>query len=160
MDRTRGVTYATVAVVVAVTVATGPVGLLAVPEPGTDGALGTGNATVSVVSAPEDVRIEGGEYGTDTLNLRVSEAVLDVDSVSGNPLLTYAIDIDELGYSRSSVHVLGPAQEGRIRVGIDRATFEASEITADRYEGRLRLVLRGNETRTIYSEPVTVAVRR
>ena len=160
MDRTRGVTYATVAVVVLVTAATGPVGLIAIPEAGAEGALGTGSAAVSVVSSPDTVRIDRGEYGTDTFNLRVPDTVLDVESVDGSPILTYAIAIDELGYSRSSVHVLSSDREGTIRVGIEGDTFESGELTADRYDAQLRLVLRGNETRTVYSKPVTVVVAR
>jgi hypothetical protein len=160
MDRSRGLVYATVAVLVVVTAATGPLGLFAVPAPadGSTANIGTGDATLSVVSTPERVRLVAGSLDSSPYYLRVPDSVLSVESVRGRPLLTYSLDIDGLGYSRSSVHTI--EEPGRVAVSMERTALEPETVTDGSYAGRLQLVLRGTDTeRTVHEQPVRVVVR-
>jgi hypothetical protein len=160
MERSRVAVYATVAVIVAVTVASGPlVGAVTVPEGGVSGpAPGTGNATVSVVSMPDRVTLEPGAYDTDVYYLEVPDAVVDVSAVTGKPVLTYSLSVPELK-SRSSVFFLQPGEQGRTELSMDRLSFDPAAVDREQYTGELRLVLRGSGGKlTLYSEPVVVEV--
>jgi hypothetical protein len=160
MERSRAAVYATAAVIVLVTVASGPlVGAVTVPEGGVSGpAPGTGSATVSVVSMPDRATLEPGQYGTDVYYLEVPDAAVDVSAVTGQPVLTYSLSVPELK-SRSSVFFLRPGEQGRTELSMDRLSFDPGAVDRERYTGQLRLVLRGSggET-TLYREPVVIEV--
>jgi hypothetical protein len=161
VDPSRAAVYALVAVILLTAVATGPlVGAVTVPEAGVTGAdPGTGAATVEVVSVPDRVTLEPGEYDTGVYYLEVPDAVLDVSAVSGKPVVTYSLSVPELR-SRSAVFFLGPGEEGRKQLSMERLSFAPSEVERDRYTGQLRLVLRdGGGERTLYEAPVVVEVR-
>jgi hypothetical protein len=160
MERSRAAVYATAAVILLVTVASGPlVGAVTVPKGGVSGpAPGTGSATVSVVSMPDRATLEPGQYGTDVYYLKVPDAAVDVSAVTGRPVLTYSLSVPELK-SRSSVFFLRPGEQGRTELSMDRLSFDPGAVDRERYTGELRLVLRGSggET-TLYREPVVVEV--
>ncbi len=160
MERSRAAVYATVAVIVLVTVASGPlIGAVTVPEGGVSGpAPGTGNATVSVVSMPDQVTLEPGAYDTDVYYLEVPDAVLDVSAVTGKPVLTYSLSVPGLK-SRSSVFFLQSGEQGRKELSMARLSFDPAEVGKEQYTGELRLVLRGSGGElTLYREPVVVEV--
>lgn len=160
MDTRRGVVYGTVLLLVALTIATGPIGLVDVPSGEGVGGHGSGSATVIADSAPEVVTIERAQHGGDVFYLRVPDATVAVTDLTGNPVLDYSISIDELGYSRGSVHFLGDRGEGSHAISLAEDTFEEDRLEADTYEAELELVLRGDEERTVLSEQVTVEVVR
>ena len=160
MERSRAAVYATVAVIVLVTVASGPlVGAVTVPEGGVSGPdPGTGAATVSVVSVPDRATLEPGEYDTDVSYLEVPDAVVDVSAVTGTPVLTYSLSVPELK-SRSSVFFLKPGAEGRMELSMDRLSFDPDTVDREQYTGRLRLVMRGADgEQTLYERPIVVEV--
>lgn len=158
MDQFRVVGTA-VAIVVLVTAATGPLGPLAIPEEQSTQSLGEGNATVVVQSVPDRIPLERGRYGNDEYHLRVPDAEVTVSNLTGNPILNYNLAISELGTSQSSLHFLGEAGEGQMRVGMRERTLAAPEIEQDSYEARLKLVLRANDTeRVLYNETATIEV--
>jgi hypothetical protein len=162
MERSRAAVYATVTLIVVVTVASGPlVGAVTVPEGGVSGPdPGTGNATVSVVSVPDRVTLEPGAYDTDVYYLEVPDAVVDISAATGKPVLTYSLSVPELR-SRSSVFFLRAGERGQKKLTMDRLSFDPAAVDQERYTGELRLVLRGSGGEvTLYSEPVTVDVRR
>ncbi|MFB6297922.1 MAG: hypothetical protein ABEH56_05320 [Salinirussus sp.] len=162
MDTSRVAVYATVAVVLVVTLATGPIGPIEVPaaDRGIEGDLpGTGNATVTVISTPETLRLVRGVSGTDVYYLRAPPTVLSVESVQGRPILTYKIDIDGLGYQQNVARFLNASREGRVRFEVNRGgPLEAGQVEAGRYDGRIRLILRGEQQRTVYETRVSVEV--
>jgi len=160
MERSRAAVYAVVAVIVLVTVASGPlVGAVTVPEGGVSGpAPGTGTATVSVVSVPDRATLEPGAYDTDVSYLEVPDAVVDVSGVTGKPVLTYSLSVPELR-SRSSVFFLEPGAEGRTELSMDRLSFDPGAVDRERYTGQLRLVMRGSGgERTLYEGPIVIEV--
>jgi len=162
MRHDRLAVVCTLAVIVALTLATGPsIGLLTVPEGGvgTEAAIGTGSAIVEVQTAPGRANLTAGDYG-DVHYLEVPDAEIAVERAAGAPLVTASIDVDELGFSRSSVYVLRETRDGTRTVSIDRGSLDSSRVDSDSYEGRYRLVIRDDGgKRVLYDEPITIEVR-
>ena len=150
----------TVAVILVLTIATGPLGLYDVPESRATDSLGEGNASITVVSAPETIPLEKGRYGNDEYHLRVPDAVITIDNLTGNPILNYNLDIPAMDTSKSSVHFLGQAGEGRYRLSFADSAMAASEVDQGSYRARLEIVVRSNGTeRVVYDQPATVEVQ-
>lgn len=152
----------TVAGLIVLVTAVSATPLWTVPEKSAGEApLGEGTATVSVVSAPEKATLEPGRQGGGVYYLRVSNIEVNVTNLRGNPVLTYSISVDELGYSRSSVNGLAGVGEGRAQLTIEPKAFDAKELTQKRYDGELRLVLRGDgNEEVVYNESIVVEVQR
>lgn len=148
-----------VCVVVLVTGATATP-LWDVPERGAGtAALGTGTATVSVVSAPDSATIEPGRQGGNVYYLRVPDAEINVTELDGNSVLTYRISIDQLGKTRSSVHAVGELGEGRSRLSIDQIALDGSTVQRQQYEATVSIVLRpSGEEQVLYSETIQIEV--
>jgi len=161
MDLSRVAVYATVAFLVGAAVASGPlVSAVSVPAGGLTGPdPGTGDATVTVVSEPGDAAIERGEFDTGAYYLDPPTLVVDLEAVSGQPILTYSVSIDGLQTS-SAVYFVTGENSGRLELTVDEEAFDPDEITEETYSGEVRLVVRaGDAERTVYREPITVAVR-
>lgn len=163
MNDARAVVLATVSVVLVVTLLTGPaVGLLTVSSPGTFGGsdLGTGNATISHVTFPDDPTLQAGRYGTEGYVLRTGDVRVDIAHVTGRPMLIYKLEVEGISYTRSSLIVLEPGTTGTRSVQLSRDTLAASAVERDSYPGQLRLVLRGDgPDRVVAAENVTVTVQ-
>lgn len=160
MEPVRGVPLAVVGLVVVVLAVTGPLGPLPIPaDYSGDRAPGTGNATVTVTDAPDRPRLVPGRQGQGVYYLRVPDVEVDVTDLRGNPTLVYSVGIEDLGYSRSSIHFLGSAGPGRHAISMERDTFDAGRLDRDRYDGTLELVLRTEGTaRELYRAETTVVV--
>jgi hypothetical protein len=160
MDSGRAAVLTVVGLVVVVTAATATP-LWTVPEENDLPPLGEGTASVSVVSTPDRATLDAGRQGGDVYYLDVTQTTVQVSQLQGNPILTYSIDIDRLGYSRSSVTSLAESGEGETRLSIARDAIDGANLDRDQYQGRLRLVLRGDGgEETLFTENITVEVRR
>jgi hypothetical protein len=149
----------TVVAILILTVATGPLGLYDVPETQATDSLGEGNATITVISMPETIPLEKGRYGNDEYHLRVPSAVINIENLSGNPILNYNLDIPAMGKSKSSVHFLGVAGEGRYNASFAESAMAAGEVTQQSYDAQLELVVRTNGTeRIIANRTATIEV--
>jgi hypothetical protein len=116
---------------------------------------------VSVVSAPDRATLDPGRQGGDLYYLNVPDTEVEIAQLRGNPLLAYAIDIDKLGYSRSSVTGLATAGDGSASLSLSQDTLDGERLTQDQYDGTLRLVLRGDgEEQVLYDRDITVEVRQ
>lgn len=161
MDSARGVVVATAGLVVMVTVATGPIGLLDVSGERSLESAGEGNASVTVVSEPDQAVLERGRQGGGVYYLRVPDVEVDISELRGNPILDYSLSIDALGYSRSSIHFLGNSGTGRTGISLSRDTFDESQIEQETYQAQLTVTLRTNGTkRVVYNETTTVEVEQ
>jgi hypothetical protein len=153
-----------VAVILLLTALTSTVfGLYSVPAESTfsSGELGTGTATVDEVTLPDDPVITSGKYEAGQYTLRTGDAVVRLSDVTGRPFLVYKLSLDGMGYTRTSLLVLGPGDEGIRRVQLTAATIPESKVTRDTYRGELQLILRGDgPERTIAAANVTVDVQR
>ncbi len=158
----------TVAIILGCTLATGPIGLYTIPTASDAGALGHGNATVTAVSVPETVTLKESRYHTGEYHLQVPPVVVAVETVAGSPILTYTVEIEELGTTKATIHSLGQFGEGTHRLSFaDASSSGEAQITAiaqnkinqAQYEGRITVVLRGNGTKRVIADtPVTVKI--
>jgi hypothetical protein len=142
--------------IVGLTLATGPVGPIQV---GTDSEElqnpGSGTATVEVVAEPGPVVLEPSNDGQDVLYLSVPETTVRATNVTGNPILSYAVALDEIGFATDTIRPLGQSKTGELQLAIDRRTFqqyEAENVT----EAELTVTLRGNETVTVFERVAPV----
>jgi hypothetical protein len=137
---------------------TGPaVGLLRVPDAGPT-ALGTGQADLDVRSVPERATLTRGAY-TDVHRLVVPAIGARLDAVSGSPTVTASVDVDEFGFSRSSVFALDAGSTGDRSFEISPTTIESHRVQQDAYRGRLRLVLRdGGGSTVLVDQPIRIVV--
>lgn len=158
----RNVVAIAVGIVLATTLASGPlVGLvdLTGERSFASGDLGEGRATVGDLSLPDDARFERGDFGSGSYYLRVGSATADVREVIGRPILSYELSVPAHGFTTSTIVVLTPAEEGRVELALDETAFGRSEITEERYDGRLSVDVRsGGTERVLVRKNVTVEV--
>ena len=123
--------------------------------------LGTGNATVSNVILPASATLSSGSFNTESFTLRVPEALTTIGNVSGRPMLIYRIDIDEIGFSRTSMVILEPGMNGQFTFELPKTQFELGDIRFNESKAKVSIVLRGTGTdRELGSRNVTVEVDR
>lgn len=163
MDGSEYVVGGTVALLLAVTLLSGPlVGAvdLTPDREEREFAPGAGTVEASVVSVPSNATLDRGAYGSGAYYLRVPEATVDVAAVTGQPMLVYKLRIPELGYVRGTTHFLDESSTGRRTIALDEATLAPEEIDRDRYRGELLVLTRTDSgDRTISRTNVTVEVR-
>jgi hypothetical protein len=151
----RVVAGVAVVCILGLTLATGPAGPL---EVGTEDGFedpGSGTATVEVVSEPGTVALERSASGQDTLHLSVPTTTVAVSNVTGNPLLSYKLALDEIGFATDKITRLGQSGEGEFELEIDRRTFRSQEV-ANVTEAALTLTLRADGRVTLFERVVPV----
>lgn len=154
----RGPVVFAATVILVFSLLTGPsLGLISVPS-SKPMALGTGTATLTIQSTPDVATLDGSTY-TDVHRINVPPVIVTVSNVSGSPLLTLSLDIDELNYSRGSVYTLSGGMNGRHSFAIQQASLDSDQVQNRSYDGRLRIVLRDDSGKTVLAERnVTVEV--
>jgi hypothetical protein len=160
MDFGSSVPYVAAAVILLGTLASGPLALADRPADQTT-EVGAGSVTVSEVTLPESADLRQGRYGEDSFYLRVPDATIRFEGVAGRPVLTYKLEIPDLGYSRETAFFLGPDTGDRMELSLERDQIAPDRIENDSYAGTLRVVERaGNESRVVAKRNITVEVRR
>ncbi|PSP88530.1 hypothetical protein BRC90_07270 [Halobacteriales archaeon QS_4_69_34] len=168
MDADRAAIYGTVAVVVAVALASSPlVGAVDLTPEHTadtetaDAPLGSGSADVSVASVPDAARFVRGDYGASAYSLRVPNAALSVASVAGRPFVTYKLRIDGLGYATLTLYELRGRSGDEIALTFDPQPLAPDRIDRERYTGELLVTLADDRgRRVLYRGDVAVEVVR
>lgn len=126
-----------------------------------DSGIGVGSANATVLKPPpESLTLEAGQYNSGQFVLRVPSAMVSVDSVTGQPLLTYKAQLTELGYAQSTIAELSPESEGEVTLSPKPITIDAERVQNDTYAAELSIVLRASGKQTLYRENVTVNVER
>jgi len=141
-----------VACILGLTLATGPAGLLNIGTESSFEDPGSGTATVEVVSEPGTVAFERSASGQDTLHLSVLTTSVAVSNIAGDPLLSYQVALDEIGFATDKITPLDRSGEGEFELEIDRRTFRSQEV-ANVTEAALTLTLRGDEQVRLGSSP-------
>jgi hypothetical protein len=161
MDRSSRAPLIAVALIVLGTVLASPVvGLVEFDESDATGNIGTGTATVSTVSLPDEATFQRGRYGSETYYLQVAAGSVTFDRITGKPVLSYELNVDALGYSRQTTYFLQPGTDEWIELTIEKDNLEPDSLDEDAYDAELRLVLRGDgESRVLRQKNVTVQVR-
>lgn len=143
-------------VVLLVSVVSGPLVSGVDLSPREYAAVGSGSATVTVESVPSNATLVA--TGNDTYRLEVPNATVTVDSLTGNPVLVYRIQIREIGLTRITTHFLNESRTGREELHLDPVATDLDDRSAEQFRGELRLILRGDDERLLYEGPVTVEV--
>lgn len=166
MQTARAVASATVLCILVVTILSGPlVGAVdltpeaqSTPEP----PIGSGALDVSVQSVPtEGVTLEKGQYGSQSFYLHVPDAQVQVESVSGQPMIVYKIRIPELGYSSGTTAFLSESNVGNHTLHIQRKALAPDRVKQESYDAELIILVRaGGEEAELVRQPVTVEVKR
>jgi len=164
MDPARGVTYGSVGVILILTVSSGPMGVVDFTKERTENnteGLGNGLLEVASLDAPDTASLQQGDFGSGNFYLRVPDAVLSIDAVEGRPIVSYKIEISELGYTRETAHVISSESGQRVTLSIQEDTLPPEDIQQDEYSGEIRIVKRVNgESTTALQRNVTVSVQR
>lgn len=158
MSTDRIVAGLVVATIVALTLATGPVGPLDVETESDSGGLddpGSGTATVEILSEPDAVTMEASDDGQDLFYLSVPATTVRTSNVSGNPILSYTIALKGSGLSTDSLEFLGELDEGTLELTIDRRTYQSYEVE-NVTAAELGVTFRGEETETLLEKTVPV----
>jgi hypothetical protein len=164
MDPARYLPVFATGLIVAVTLLSGPlVGGVDFTHDRTDETvgIGTGSASVTSVSLPGTVQFQQGRYGSGGYYVRVPDATVEFERIRGRPILSYKLEVEEMGYSRETSHFLSSDTPERLALSIEKDTLDPEEVEATEYSGRLRVSVRANGTdRVLASRNVTVRVDR
>lgn len=119
-----------------------------------------GNATVEAVSIPaESFHIERGRFGTQAYYLRIPDATVTIESVTGRPRLVYRVVVPELGVERLQTRLLTESADGRVTVRMADRALPTSAVTARRYTGRLVVRVQSfDQDVTVYRRQIDVEV--
>lgn len=165
MNPLRAIPFVAIVIVLAGTLLSGPL----VPgvdfthvretESGLD-SLGSGNITVGNSTLPDKAVLQRGSYGAGSYRLQVPDATVEVKAYTGRPIISYGIDIDEIGYSRNSIRILVNETESRLTLPLKEDTLDKGQLENDEYDAQLTLLTRagGNET-VVATRNITVEVR-
>jgi len=160
MERTRAVITSVIAVILGVTLLSGPlvpgVTLATEPEPV---ALETGNVTVSTVEMPDEVTLEKGSYGAASYYLDAPPVRIQFANLTGRPTLVYKLTIEELGYSRTTNHFLDDSTGDTYDLTLASDTFTDGEIEHEQYTGTMIVSKRdGSGHGVVAARNVTISV--
>lgn len=161
MDAPRAVVYATVALILGVTLASGPlVGAVDfTTEREESFAPGTGHADVTVTSVPDRASLEKGQFGSGAYYLRVPDATVRIAAIEGQPMLVYKVRIPDLGFTRGTTHFLDGTVDGEMALSMEETTLDPDEIDREAYAAELVVLVRGGEAEDVlYRGNVTVSV--
>lgn len=160
MDAPRLVVISSVTLILVLTLLTGPgTGLIQVPEDSPfGGSVGiNGTASIGAVEFPDAPTLRQG--ASDQYVLRVGDATVPIESVTGTPGLVYRLDIRYLWYSRTSLTILDAETTGPLTVQLPKATLAAESVVRESYPAEFRVLLRsGEDVRTVARTNVTVTV--
>lgn len=162
MDQMRAVVYGVTAIIVAVTLASGPlVGAVDLTgQPGCEPSGESGTADIEVQSLPEQATITTGQFGSGTYYLSIPDAVISVSNVSGHPLVSYDMSIPAMGRQTGTTTFLCPSVSGQQTLSISRLTLDSPPEQSE-YEATLRITLEERDGDTVVREkPITIEVQR
>lgn len=160
MERTRAVITSVIAIILGVTLLSGPlvpgVTLASEPDPV---ALESGNVTVSAVEMPEEVTLEKGSYGAASYYLNAPPVRIQFSNRTGRPTLVYELTIDELSYTRTTNHFLDDSTGDTYELTLASDTFTDAEIERERYNGTVTVSKRdGSGHGVVATRNVTISV--
>ncbi|MCY4731531.1 hypothetical protein KY092_13305 [Natronomonas gomsonensis] len=160
MRSDRAVVAATIAVVIGVSVASGPlVGLSLTDEQSF--APGSGTANVTVETVPDTATLTQSNYGSGPYTLRLDPARIRVSTVSGQPTIAYELAVEGLNHSRTSVTFLDDGYEGRYDLAFSPSTIAPDRVDETRYDGMVRVYVYDERSdRLLVERNVTIEVKR
>ncbi|MFC7075299.1 hypothetical protein [Haloarcula halophila] len=123
---------------------------------------GAGQADVSVESVPDGgIVLERGRFGAGRYHLSAPPAVVSVDSVEGNPVVRYTIDIPELWTTATSRYALAGRGGERVQLRPNPLGISPDRIERESYEATVAVWLRtGDRERDLVQRRITIEVER
>lgn len=150
-----------VAFILTIILLTGPQSPLALgkPQQGEEKYL-TGNASVEIVTAPpSSLKLEQASYTDSQYVLEIPSTFVSVSNVSGRPLLTYKVQMTELGRSELTIAELEPGTNRNITLSHEPVSINKQRVENNTYVAEIFIILRGDKTRILYRDNVTIHVR-
>jgi hypothetical protein len=141
--------------IVGLTLATGPLGPLDIGTGNNSPNLGSGTATVEVVSEPGVVELVPSDDGQNLLHLSAPTTTVRVSNVTGNPALSYRIRFADTGRSTEALQFLAETGEGNLGLTIDRRSYQPRAVE-NATEAQLSVTLRGENQTTVFERTVPV----
>lgn len=163
MDAARASVVACLTLILTIMVISGPLVDIDLTRKGgvMSGDVGSGSMTGTVESMPDQAILERGSFGADSYELRVPDATLTIDSVRGQPILSYRVTIPDHGLTLSTTYVLSANAKGVYTLESDTYSITPDQVSADTYTGELEIRVRANQTvRVLERRNITVEVRR
>jgi hypothetical protein len=162
MDFGRAAPLGAVGVILVLTLSSGPAGVVDfTTERDVTAGLGQGELVGSSVDVPSRAALQQGGYGSQSYYLQVPDATLTVDRVAGRPVVSYKINIPELGYSRETAHFLSAEMGPHITLSVEKDTLRPDDVQQDEYDGELVVIERIDHNSTVLERRnVTVEVQR
>lgn len=146
-----------VGLILALTLATGPVGPIEITEREGAENLGSGTVTAEMLDRPDRVTLEPTGDGQGLYQVHVPEVRVDILGVSGNPLLSYALSLDEIGFGTETVQLLGDAGDETVTMRIDTDPLQSHEVE-QLSEAELTLRVRADVDRVLFEITVPIEV--
>jgi len=127
---------------------------------GERGVPGTGNVTVASVTIPtEDVEFRRGKHDSGPYYLIAPDAVVDIESVEGHPVLNYKIRVPALGTTYLSTAFPREDAGGPTSLDIQKKKFSREDIEQSQYRVVFLIVARDSSGfRTVYESEINVSV--
>lgn len=161
MKESRWAAGLAVAVVLAVTIAAGPL-VTAVDLTGQAHPVpaGHGTADVRLLDTPHRATLVRGAFGSGTYHLEAPAAHLTVGAVRGNPLVEYVVRIPAIGLA--DVHEYHLRRTPNRTVGLTNRPFEVSptKVNRDAYNATVEIRLQSDAYRRLYRGHLDVEVVR
>lgn len=163
MDRGSGLVLLTSVVLVVTPVIAGPLvpGIQLPEKAAASPPPGEGTATVSVRSVPgNSIQFVQSDYGAETYHFTNTAAVVEVQTIEGNPRVNYAIDIPALKLTDINSYHLAEREPGALELRLRPIELDPDRITQDSYEATIAiwLVTNGNEYESVYQETIRIEV--
>lgn len=161
MSPDRAAVYGAAALVVLAALLSGPLGVggLSAPE-GPPEDAGNGTVALSVEHVPSDgVQFAERDSDVERYELSVPNARVDIESVTGAPILLYELQIPEMGYGRAGVYFLEAEDTGRKTLVMPEDSLPPELVEESAYDGFLLVKVRtSNGDRVLSRQNVTVEV--
>lgn len=153
----RAVLVIGVGLVLALTLATGPVGLIEITDREGAQNLGSGTVSATVLDEPDRITLEPTDDGQRLYTVSVPEIRVELSEVSGNPLLSYALSLDEIGFGTESVQLLEGASHQTVTMELSTDPLQQHEVE-QLTEAGLTLRVRADSDRVLFEKTVPVEV--
>jgi hypothetical protein len=123
---------------------------------------GAGEATVTVESVPaDDITLERSRFDAGRYHLSAPPGVVTIDSVEGNPMVRYTIDIPALWTTATSRYGLAGRAGDHLRLRPNPLGISPKRLDRDSYNATVAVWLRtGDRERDLFQRQITIEVER
>jgi hypothetical protein len=115
-----------------------------------------GDITIESVTFPAEATIESASYGAANHHVNIPAASVQIQSLSGAPILAYELTIASIGVKLSTAHFLDEGNSSRYELTMEPATLNRESLDEE-YTGEAAVVaIDSSGRRTVAKQTVTV----